>query len=355
MSVSQVYKNDKRTMAKIQALLERVNITLDEHLDYICAIFDEEGEPIATGSAFGSTLRCFAVHPARQGEGLLNEIITHLMENRMERGFYHLFVYTKPGSAKFFKDLGFYQIAEVPGLLTFLENRRTGFSDYLKTLAEAPAQPAPTGEAARELPVSAIVMNANPFTLGHRWLVETAARESETVHLFVLSEDCGPIPAAVRLHLVREGVADLPNVVVHETGPYLISRATFPGYFLKTEEKILRTQAKLDTALFVQIAKPLGVTVRYVGHEPHSLVTALYNDVLSESLPAHGLECRIIRRKHTDDDRVISASAVRQAIHDDRLDTVADMLPETTLRYFQSPESAPVIAAIRAAEDVVHY
>ena len=348
MSVSQVYKNDKRTMAKIQALLERVDITLDQHLDYTCAVFDEDGAPIATGSAFGSTLRCFAVDPDHQGEGLLNQVITHLVEMQTRRGNLHLFVYTKPASAKFFRDLGFYPIAEVPGLLTFLENRRTGFSDYLKSLSAS-------GGAGESGETAAIVMNANPFTLGHRWLIETAARESRTVHLFVLSEDYGPIPASVRLRLVRDGVADLPNVAVHETGPYLISRATFPGYFLKSEEKILRTQAQLDTALFVQIARALGVTVRYVGHEPHSLVTALYNDVLSEALPAQGIECRIIHRKHTAEDRVISASAVRQAIHDDRLEDVADMLPETTLSFFQSPEAAPIITAIRRESDVVHY
>ncbi|MBQ1830735.1 MAG: [Bacteroidales bacterium] len=79
-------------MAKIQALLERVNITLDEHLDYICAVFDEEGEPIATGSAFGVTLRCFAVDPDHQGEGLLNQVITHLVEMQTRRGNLHLFV-----------------------------------------------------------------------------------------------------------------------------------------------------------------------------------------------------------------------------------------------------------------------
>ena len=345
MSVSQVYQSDKRTMAKIKALLEKVDITLDQHLDYSCAVFDEEGEPIATGSAFGSTLRCFAVDPAHQGEGLLNEVITHLMENRLERGWFHLFVYTKPGSAKFFRDLGFCPIAEVPGLLVFFENRRDGFSGYLKRL-EQKKRP---GQAA------AIVMNANPFTLGHRFLVETAARENDVVHLFLLSEDAGPIPAAVRHRLVREGVADLDHVVIHETGEYLISSATFPGYFLKSEEKILRTQARLDTALFVQIAGVLDVTVRYVGSEPRSVVTGIYNEVLSETLPAHGIQCRILPRKELPDGRVISASAVRQAIHDDRLDSVADMLPETTLRYFRSPASAPVVAAIRKEQDVIHY
>ena len=354
MYITQISPRDARAMKKVHALLERTGLTLDDHLDYTCGLFDEDENLVATGSAFGATLRCFAVDPAHQGEGLLNQVITHLVEMQTARGNLHLFVYTKPASARFFRDLGFYPIAEVPGFLTFLENRRTGFSDYLKTLF-APAETVPAGEAPSGLPVSAIVMNANPFTLGHRWLVETAARESERVHLFVLSEDYGPIPAAVRLRLVREGVADLPNVVIHETGEYLISSATFPGYFLKSEETILRTQARLDTALFVQIAKVLDVTIRYVGHEPHSLVTALYNDVLSESLPAHGIECRIIRRKHTADDRVISASAVRQAIHDDNLDSVADMLPETTLSYFRSPTAAPVLSAIRAEQDVVHY
>ena len=345
MAVSQVYKSDTRTMQKIQALLERVDITLDDHLDYTCAVFDDEGAPIATGSAFGATLRCFAVDPAHQGEGLLNEVITHLMENRMERGIFHLFVYTKPASARFFKDLGFAEIAEVPGFLVFLENRKNGFPDYLKRLAKKKLP----GQAA------AIVMNANPFTLGHRYLVETAAKENDVLHLFLLSEDAGPIPAAVRHRLVREGVADLPNVVCHETGEYLISSATFPGYFLKSEEKILRTQARLDTALFVRIAKTLDVTARYVGHEPHSIVTGIYNEVLSEALPAQGIQCRILQRKELPDGRVISASAVRQAIHDDRLADVAHMLPETTLNFFRSEEAAPIVAAIRAEQDVVHY
>ena len=91
MAVTQVYQSDTRTMAKVKALLERVDITLDEHLDYTCAVFDEEGQPIATGSAFGPTLSCFAVDPAHQGEGLLNEVITHLMEDRLTKGYFHLF------------------------------------------------------------------------------------------------------------------------------------------------------------------------------------------------------------------------------------------------------------------------
>lgn len=345
MNTVQISPRDSRAMKQVEALLERTGLTLDGHLDYLCGVFDEDERLVATGSAFGQTLRCFAVDPAHQGEGLLNQVITHLVEMQTARGNLHLFVYTKPASAKFFRDLGFYPIAEVPGFLTFLENQRTGFSGYLDRLSK---QKRPGLSAA-------IVMNANPFTLGHRYLIEQAAGENDTVHLFLLSEDAGPIPARVRHRLVREGVADLPNVVCHETEEYLISSATFPGYFLKTEEKILRTQARLDTALFVRIADALDITVRYVGNEPHSVVTGIYNEVLSETLPAHGIQCRIIPRKELPDGRVISASAVRRAIHDGRLDDVADMLPETTLAFFRSTEAAPIVAALRAEKDVVHY
>ena len=345
MYPTQISPRDSRAMKQVEALLERTGLILDSHLDYICGVFDEDERLVATGSAFGQTLRCFAVDPAHQGEGLLNLVITHLVEMQMARGNLHLFVYTKPESAKFFRDLGFYPIAEVPGVMIFLENQRTGFSAYLERLAEQKR----SGRAA------AIVMNANPFTRGHRYLIERAAGEYDTVHLFLLSEDAGPIPAQVRHRLVREGTADLPNVICHETEEYLISSATFPGYFLKSEERVLRAQARLDTALFVRIAETLEITARYVGTEPHSVVTGIYNEVLSEALPAHGIQCRIIPRKELPDGRVISASTVRRAIHDGCLEDVADMLPETTLTFFRSEEAAPIVAAIRREKDVAHY
>jgi len=345
MAVSAVSQQDRRGVARIRALLERVGITLDAHLDYTCAIYDDEGEPIATGSAFGPTLRCFAVDPDHQGEGLLNEIISHLMDYQAGRGMTHLFVYTKPASARFFCDLGFYEIARVPGSLVFLENRRRGFADYLAALART----------ARPGSACAIVMNANPFTLGHRYLIEQAAASFDTVHLFLLSEDAGPIPARVRLELARRGTADLAGVVCHESGDYLISKATFPSYFLKNEDTVIRAQAALDTAIFAKIAQALGVTCRVVGEEPTSHVTGIYNEIMAKTLPQHGVACRIIPRKALPDGRVISASQVRQAIHDGRLGDVADMLPDTTLSYFRSAESEQVRAAIRREEDVIHY
>ncbi len=335
---------DRRAMAQVDALLEGVGIRRDGNLDYTCGIFDDEGRLAATGSCFGNTIRCLAVSGDRQGEGLLNQVVSHLMELQAQRGNTRVFLYTKCASARFFADLGFHEIARVDGELVFMESRRTGFSDYCRALAKT----------RREGQSSAVVMNANPFTKGHLRLVETAAAESGTVHLFVLSEEAGPIPFAVRKKLVREGVADLPRVILHDSGPYIISSATFPSYFLRDEDAAILAHAKLDLAVFGKIAAVLGLTARYAGEEKSSHVTALYNETMAAQLPKLGLTFRPIPRLAIRGETV-SASSVRQAIHDGQLEKAAFMLPESSLRYFESEEAEPVIKGIRAMDEARHY
>ena len=343
-SISQVYPSDRRSLAEIDALLQKEGISRDSNLDYICAMYDGDDDIIATGSCFGPTLRCFAVSREHQGEGLLNEIISHLMEVQIARGNTHLFLYTKGKSAKFFGDLGFYEIARVDGTLVFMENRKTGFPNYLKNL-----------EKTKKDGVSAaLVMNANPFTLGHQYLVETAAAACDTLHLFVLSEDASLVPFAVRKKLVQAGTAHVSNVVLHDSGPYIISSATFPSYFLKDEAAVIDGHARLDLAVFTRIAQALGVTARYVGEEPTSQVTGLYNKIMAEELPKAGIACHIIPRKEASG-RAISASTVRSALQKGDWDTLKTLVPATTLDYFTSPEAAPVLERIRRAGNVVHY
>lgn len=336
--------SDQRAMAQVERLLAREGLRRDGHLDYICGIFDENGELVATGSAFGNTLRCLAVDGRHQGEGLMNQIVSHLSQFQAERGNVRLFLYTKPRSAPFFGDLGFYEIARVEDRLVFMENRRRGFSAYCAALEETK----------REGCSAAIVMNANPFTLGHLHLVERAAEENDAVHLFILSEEAGPIPFAVRRRLVREGTAHLANVICHDSGPYIISSATFPSYFLRDGDEAIRTHAALDLELFGQIAPRLNIRRRYVGEERASHVTALYNEAMRRRLPELGVECRMIPRLERGG-RPVSASDVRQAIHDGRLEDIRPLVPESTWDYFRSPEAAPVIRAIQSSAEVVHY
>lgn len=341
-SVIEIYQDDHKGQIQVNQLLTQGNICRDENLDYTCGIYDEDGELIATGSCAGPTLRCLTVSKAHQGEGLLNLIVSHLIEVQAQRGNFHLFVYTKAATAKFFQDLGFFPIAKVEGLV-FMENRQGGFLRYCKKLERTEAAPA-----------AAIVMNANPFTLGHRYLLERAAEENAAVHLFLLSEEAGPIPFAVRKKLVKEGIADLDNVVLHESGPYLISSATFPSYFLKSPDRVVRAHAALDLALFQSIAETLGISSRYAGEEPFSHTTGIYNQTMARELPKRGIDFRQIPRLEVNG-KAVSASAVRQAIHDNVLDTVRDMLPEHVYRFFAGPEGAAVRAAIRTQQDVIHH
>lgn len=343
-SISQVWPGDTRGLAQVDALLLQEGISRDKNLDYICAMYDEDYQIIATGSCFGNTLRCFAVSYEHQGEGLLNQIVTHLMDIQYQRGNLHLFLYTKVDSAKFFGSLGFYEIARVDGTLVFMENRRDGFSRYLRELKRTH----------KEGCSAALVMNANPFTYGHQYLAEVAARDCDILHLFVVSEDASLIPFSVRKRLVEAGTAYLSNVILHDSGPYIISNATFPSYFLKDETAVIEGHARLDLAVFKKIAQTLNISVRYVGEEPTSQATGIYNQVMTTDLPKAGIDCRVIPRK-TVDGVPISASTVRTCLKDGNFDILSTMVPSTTLDYFYSDEAKPIIDGIRWAEDVIHY
>ena len=384
-AISSVGPGDRYIQAEVDALLEREGIHRDQHLDYTAAMLDEDYHVIATGSLFGNTLRCMAVSSDHQGESLMNAIVSHLIEVQYSRGNYHLFLYTKCDSARFFGNLGFYEITRVPEEnIVFMENKRTGFRDYLAALHQEtqqaettardednagepdPSHPAEAvmtpggscaaGPAALDQGgrVGAIVMNANPFTLGHRYLIEQARAACGVLHLFMVSEDVSLVPFSVRKKLILEGTKDIPGIIYHEAGSYIISSATFPAYFQKGDNAVIRSQAGIDARIFTQIAAALGITDRFVGDEPTSVVTGIYNEILSTALPEAGVACHIIPRKEADG-KAISASTVRSCIHDGRLEDIRGLVPETTYRSFASPEAAAVIGRIQAAEEVVHY
>ena len=213
-----------------------------------------------------------------------------------------------------------------------MENSKTGFQDYLDRLKK---------EYKKGSSVAAIVMNANPFTLGHRYLVEQAARENDVVHLFAVSEDASLIPYSVRKRLIAEGIADLKNVFIHDSGPYIISNATFPSYFQRDEESVIRGHALLDLTIFTQIATVLGIT-------------GIYNEIMKKELPANGIRCVVVPRKEKDGE-AISASTVRKAIQDNDMELLRELVPETTYRYFTSEEAAQIVSRIRVESNVVHY
>lgn len=349
-NASKIYLSDDKSRQQIDALLQQEGLHRDQNLDYTCGIYDDDMNIIATGSCFGNTLRCLAVSTAHQGEGLLNQIITHLIEFQHARGNRHLFLYTKCNTAKFFGDLGFYEIIRIDGQVVFMENRRSGFADYLRALFPAEKSLSISSHSK----IASIVVNANPFTLGHQYLIEKAATENDLLHLFIVSEDASLIPFSVRKKLVIAGTSHLSNIIYHDSGPYIISNATFPSYFQKDEASVISSHAELDLEIFKKISSVLGIRRRYVGEEPTSQVTGIYNQIMQTKLPQAGIECIVIPRKETSG-KVISASTVRKALQDDDIEVLKTMVPETTLRFFLSEEALPIISNLKNSKNVIHY
>ena len=340
--------NNRRHQQMMDKLLLQEGIMRDKNLSYSAGIFDDDGQMIATGSIFENTLRCMAVSSDHQGEGLMADIVAHLVQAQLERGNTHLFLYTKCDSAKFFGPCGFYEIARVDGRLVFMENRRDGFDRYVKDLtAQLPA-------GSLETPGAALVMNCNPFTNGHAYLLEQAAKQYARVLLFVLSEDKSLVPFKDRFAMVKAAAAKYDNVTVVTSGSYMISSATFPSYFLKDDALVTRTHADLDATLFTRIAKALNLTCRFVGEEPFSAATSSYNEALASVLPQHGIDLRVIPRKE-ESGTPISASHVRQLIHDGRIEEIRPLVPETTYAYLTGDAGKNAVARIKACNNVIHH
>lgn len=339
-----VFNDDAKEMRRVEALLAQEGIKKDANLEYTMGIY-AGGQLVATGSVFKNTLRCLAVDSRYQGEGLLNKVMTHLLNVQYQLGNFKVFLYTKADKTKFFTDLGFYEIARVEDLVVFMENRATGFRDYLGQLAAKKV----AGDS-----VAAVVINANPFTLGHQFLLEKAAGGNDVVHVFVVSEDVSLVPFKVRYDLARQGVAHLNNVVLHETGDYIISNATFPSYFIKDADTVIEAHARLDIEVFKGIAKVLNITRRYVGEEPFSHVTKIYNGIMKAELEKGGMGCIIVPRKQVGGDAV-SASMVRRYIRDGELAKIKPLVPTSTYDFFVSAAGTDVIRKIQQADDVVHY
>ena len=178
-------------------------------------------------------------------------------------------------------------------------------------------------------PTGCIVMNCNPFTLGHRYLIEQAAKQVERLYVMVVREDCSLFAYTERKAMVEQGVADIENVSVIDGSDYAISRATFPTYFLKRLDDAADTQMLLDLDLFRRhIAPALGATVRFVGTEPTDQLTRRYNQLMHEALK----DVREINRLEKDGNAV-SASRVRKAMEEGDMNTIRQFVPPTTLPY----------------------
>lgn len=316
-----------RKLDKLKHFLTENDLTYDEQIEYSVLLKTKDGEIAGCGSRHKNTLKCIALDKKFQGEGCLQIIMTQLIKNAFEQHISHLFLFTKPMYRQMFSDMGFYPIMQTEDML-LLENRKDGILEYLKQ--ESKTSP--------DNNVGCIVMNANPFTNGHRYLVETAANACDFLHVFVLSTDSSEVPADIRLRLVKEGCAHLSNVQIHGSSDYLISHATFPDYFLKDKAAASDKAALLDLMIFGKYFKTaFNISKRFVGEEPFSPVTHAYNEQMKKILPSYGIQVHEIPRCQSDG-TIISATFVRQKFIEGDFETLKNFVPETTYAFLVSEE-----------------
>ena len=188
-------------------------------------------------------------------------------------------------------------------------------------------------EIMRHEKVGSIVMNSNPFTYGHRFLVEEALKYVDRLLLFVLEEDKSFIKYVDRIEMVRLGTQDLKNVHVVPSGQFIISTYTFPEYFLKENNQNINIDVTDDIEIFGKyIAPNLHISTRFVGTEPTDNVTNQYNSALKKILPEYGIELIEIPRLMRGKD-VISATQVRKGIQEKNYELLHNFLPKTSYEY----------------------
>jgi [citrate (pro-3S)-lyase] ligase len=310
----------------------------------------------ATASLAADVIKEVAVDPSLEGEGLAAYAVSRVITEAHALGLALLRVFTSPKNESVFSSLGFKRLAVSGADAILMESDPRAFDRWAKSaVAEAnalfpadavPRAPVVSGEGAYD--VGAVVVNCNPFTRGHRSLIERAASRCGRLYVFVLQADKSYFPAAVRFDLVKKGTADLKNVAVVRSGPYIISEATFPTYFLKEKSRATEIHARLDLTLFAEKLCPaFGIRARFAGTEPYCAVTSLYNGMMRLVLPPLGTAFEELPRLETGG-RAISASSVREALRTDDREALGSLLPETTIDYLRSPEAAPVIERIKA-------
>ena len=386
MEIQTLNPTKPRQRQRIEAFLKRNGLRFDD-MHYYAAVTDDDGEMIAGGGLKGNVIKCVAVDDAHKGEAIANTLISHLIAHANEEGHSNVKLFTKPKNRQLFESLSFRLLAEAPeavlmetgigGINNMVEQLKKikeeseKYKEYNKECKEDSKECKENSEECKEeektnlnpstpqhLNISTpqhlnittpqhlnpsipqplttstplrgvVVMNCNPFTLGHRYLIEQTAKQVERLFVMVVREDCSLFAYAERKAMVEQGVAHLENVTVIDGSEYAISQATFPTYFLKRLDDAADTQMLLDLDLFRRhIAPTLGTTVRFVGTEPTDRLTRRYNQLMHEVLA----DVREIVRLEKEGNAV-SASRVRKAMEQGDMSTIRQLVPPTTLPY----------------------
>ena len=331
--IRQVPLSLKSSRSKVEKFLADSDLRLEE-VDYYAGVFAGDDDVLLAGGGIsGDVLKCIAVSDALRDTGISLSLVSHLLSVAQSHGHQQLKVFTKPENKGIFENFGFHAIATAPKAI-LMENGN-GLRNYCNQLA---ALACDKGEKR-----GVIVMNANPFSRGHRYLVEEAAKQVDTLFIIGVKEEKSLFSYAERMAMIKAGTTHLDNVVVCEGSDYAISAATFPTYFLKQLSDATDTHITLDLDLFAShIAPALGASVRFAGSEPIDETTRRYNQLMAELLPARGIDF-VEMERCSKNGVLVSATAVRESLQAQSLPKALSLVPHTTVPYLISHLAADAL------------
>ena len=328
------------SVKEAEDLIKKSGLSINDHVEYTVGIFLKD-KMLATGSLGGDMIQMLTVSPEHQGEDLTAVVITHLVKHALETNKKNLYLFTKPENINRFIPLGFNIVAVAKPYAALLEWGRPGIAEYCRQLK------AQAGDTTGH--ISAIVMNCNPFTAGHQYLIETASAQNDKVFVLAVEEDLSIFPFEVRYRLIREGTRHLPNVVVLPGGRYVVSSLTFPSYFTQ-DTQLAQAHSAIDVEIFLRhIVPTLHIKRRYIGTEPFSSVTKVYNDTMKERLVTAGVEVVELPRVEKSG-LAVSASRVRLLLEQGNMEAVKELVPITTYNYLISEAAMSVLKRLGKAK-----
>ena len=326
---------DRPALSEARELIESQGLRFEPEFDDLVGLF-EDGRLVACGARAGYVLKMLVIAPSHQGTDALGGLVTKLILSAISAGHDTVFVFTLPQNVASFEALNF-RLLVAHGRTALLEHG-PGLENYLASHASQITQ----GHN------GAVVINGNPFTLGHLHLVERAAQRVDRLYLFVVREDRSVFPFAVRLRLAEEATAHLQNVTVLDTSRYAVSAGTFPSYFLKRYDEVASAQMQIDLRLFAQrIAPAFHIASRLAGDEPLCPTTAAYNKMMAEVLVEYAIQFMELPRILAGG-LPISATRVRKAFAASDVETLRALVPPATLEFLQSPSARSIAERLRA-------
>ena len=341
----ELYPAIPRQRRRIEGFLQANGLRYDD-VDYYAALVDESSDEIVAGGGLkGGVIKCVAVADGHKGEAVANQIVSHLIAKANAAGHQCVKLFTKPQNRPLFESLSFRFLAEAPeailmetgvgGIAKYSEELRAKSEEYncylLAGRNSVEVDSTKLSVDTVKWSVGVIVMNCNPFTLGHRYLIERSSELVERLYVVVVREDCSMFSYSERKAMVSQGVKDLGNVVVVDGSDYAVSATTFPTYFLKRISDATDTQILLDLDIYLRhIAPALGANVRFVGSEPTDPLTRRYNELMRQQLGDDHI-CEIPRMEKYGS--VVSASRVRRAIEANSLWQAIKLVPSSTIPY----------------------